>query len=64
MKKMKAVLIQSDVHIDVNLIPGYVAENIGQSAYQAVRRAYDNPEIRADFERWKAEKKAKNGNGK
>ncbi len=61
MKNMKAVLVRNDVHIDVNLIPKYVAENLAQSAYQAVRRAYDDPEIRAGYERWKAERETKSG---
>lgn len=64
MKKMKAVLTQGDVHIDVNLIPGYVAENLAQSAYQAVRGAYEDPEIRAGYERWKAERETADGSVK
>ena len=57
MKEVKAVLIRDDVHIDVDLIPGYVAENLAQSAHQAVLKAYEDPEIRAGYERWKAERK-------
>lgn len=61
MKKMKAVLVRNDGHIDVNLIPGYAAENLAQSAYQAVRRAYEDPEFRAEYERWKVEREANDG---
>ncbi len=58
------MLVQNDVHIDVNLIPKYAAENLAQSVYQAVRRAYDDPEIRAGYERWKAERESKIGDKK
>ena len=48
------------VRIDVDLIPEYVAENLAQSALKAIQKSYDDPEFRAEYERWKAERKAKN----
>lgn len=64
MKKMKAVPVRNNMCIDVNLIPGYAAENLAQSAYRAIRRAYDDPEIRAGYERWKAERETTGGSAK
>lgn len=40
-------------------IPGYVGENIAQTIYLGLLRAWDTPEIREDYERWKAERKAR-----
>lgn len=42
--------------IDLAAIPPYVAENLAQVALQEIRRAYNDPIIRADYERWKAER--------
>lgn len=59
MKEMKPVLVRDDVYIDVDLIPGYVAENLAQSALKAIQKSYDDPEFRAGYERWKAERETK-----
>ena len=40
-------------------VPGYVKENIAQVVYTSALRDWNNPEIRADYERWKAERKAR-----
>lgn len=61
MKKMQAMLVRDDVHIDVDLIPEYVAENLAQSALKAIQKSYDDPEFRAGYERWKTEREAKSG---
>lgn len=64
MRKIQPVLVRNDVHIDVDLIPGYVAENLAQSALKAIQKSYDDPEFRAEYERWKAERAVKGGNEK
>ena len=38
---------------------GYVAMNLAQAAYNAAKEAYQRPEIRADYERRKAERNAR-----
>lgn len=42
--------------IEPGRIPPHVAENLAQSALGAIQRAYRDPAIRADYERWKAER--------
>lgn len=45
------------VHINTGDIPAYVAVNLAQAASAAIHRAWENPEIRADYERWKEERR-------
>ena len=33
--------------------------NIGQLVFDAIQREFQNPEIRAEYERWKADRAAK-----
>lgn len=47
--------------IETAQIPAHVAENIAQVAFAGILRDYQNPTIRADYERWKAERAAKVG---
>lgn len=42
--------------IEPGRIPPHVAENLAQSALSAIQKAYRDPAIRADYERWKAER--------
>lgn len=44
------------VHINTSDIPAHVATNLAQALFEAIHREYDDPEVRADFERWKAER--------
>ncbi len=41
--------------IDVSLIPDYVAKDFAQAVLESVRRVYNDPDVQADFQRWKAE---------
>lgn len=47
------------VHINTSDIPAHVATNLAQALFEAIHREYDDPEVRADFERWKAERRAR-----
>lgn len=47
------------VHINTSDIPAHVATNLAQALFEAIHREYDDPEVRADFERWKAERQAR-----
>ena len=60
MRELKAVLITPAAPLDTAQIPAHVARNLAQVAHRALLRDWDNPEIRADYERWKAERSAKN----
>lgn len=59
MPNMKAVLITPASPLDTAQIPGHVARNLAQVAHKAILRDWSNPEIRADFERWKAERETR-----
>lgn len=60
-KKM-AVPVDSGAPVQINTgdIPAFVAVNLAQAAFEALHRAWENPEIQADYQRWKAERQ-KNG---
>ncbi len=47
------------VHINTSDIPAHVATNLAQALFEAIHREYDDPEVRADFERWEAERQAR-----
>ena len=45
--------------IQTSSIPAAVAMNLGQALFEAVKRDFQRPEVQADFERWKAERAAR-----
>jgi len=51
----------SSFHIDTANIPVYVGQNLAQMALLSIQEAYADPEIQADFRRWKAEREAEHG---
>lgn len=59
--QLRTVLVSNTVHIDTARIPKHVGQNIAQVALTAIQRDYQNPVIRADYERWKAARAAKGG---
>ena len=60
MRELKAVLITPAAPLDTAQIPAHVARNLAQAAHRAILRDWNEPTIRADYERWKAERSAKN----
>lgn len=57
---MRAVPIGAGaVHINTGSIPAHVGQNIAQVALRAIQRDYANPEVQADYQRWKAARAAK-----
>ena len=44
------------VHINTSDIPAHVATNLAQALFEAIHREYEDPEVQADFQRWKAER--------
>ena len=56
MKKEPAVRVTATGGIEPERIPAYVAENLAQVALRGILRAYNDPVIRADYERWMAQR--------
>ncbi len=59
-KNIKAVPTTGTMpRLDTKKIPKAERVNIGQLVFDAVQREFQNPEIRAEYERWKANRAAK-----
>lgn len=58
MKPKTTVPVDSgtQVQIETSDIPAFVAVNLAQAAFEALHRAWENPAIQADYQRWKAER--------
>lgn len=58
MKKMTTVPIDTGTPAQINTgsIPAYVATNLAQALFEAIHRAYNDPAIQEDYQRWKAER--------
>lgn len=50
------VELATDVHVNVNKIPPWVAEELAACLYRSVRNYFSVPENQAKFEKWKAER--------
>lgn len=61
--KKIAVPVDSGTPVQINTsdIPAFVAVNLAQAAFEALHRAWENPEIQADYQRWKAQKMKERG---
>ena len=49
------------VKIDTNSVPAYSATNLAQCLFRAIHADMDNPEIQADFLRWKNDRRKRYG---
>lgn len=47
------------VHINPELIPDTELNRLAHATLEATARAFEDPAVRADFERWKAERQKK-----
>lgn len=58
MRRMTTVPVDSgtQVHINTSDIPAHVATNLAQAVFEAIHREYADPEVQADYQRWKAER--------
>ena len=54
-------IVSATGSVDVSQIPGYVKENLAQSAYAGALRAWNDPEFRAGYEQWKSEHQTNGG---
>lgn len=55
---MGRIIEGQDVRINPDLIPAHVWKYLARDTLAAARRFYANPENRAKFEAWKAERDA------
>lgn len=58
MKNLRAVPLGSAPPVDTTSIPASTAHNIAQVAHRALLRDWNDPAIREDYRRWKAERAA------
>ena len=58
MRRLTTVPVDSGtpVHINTSDIPAHVATNLAQALFEAIHREYENPEVQADYRRWKEER--------
>lgn len=61
MKKQKVVLSRTSetVDIKINKIPKYQVDRMCKVVLEGTARLFEDPAVRADFERWKKEEAAK-----
>lgn len=61
MKRMATVPVDSGTPVQIHTsdIPAFVAVNLAQAAFEALHRAWENPDIREDYERWKAARQSR-----
>ena len=53
------VKVGTCANIEPEMIPAAVGREIARALLTAILRDYDDPEIKADFQRWKAERLTK-----
>lgn len=58
MKRLTTVPVDTNtpVHINTGDIPAHVATNLAQAVFEAIHREYEDPEVQADYQRWKEER--------
>lgn len=58
MKQMTTVPIDTGTTVKVRTadIPAHVAENLAQALFEALHREYADPDVQADYQRWRAER--------
>jgi len=58
MKTLRATVV-TNAPIAPQSIPGYQVDSLARSVVRAVRKYFEDPAVRADFERWQQEEAAK-----
>lgn len=58
MKRMTTVPESSGTPVQISTgdIPAHVATNLAQAVFEAIHREYMDPEVQADYLRWKEER--------
>lgn len=49
-----------DIRVDFDSIPAHETDTMARILLKAIAKAFENPAVREDFERWKKEKERKN----
>lgn len=49
-----------DVRVDFDSIPAHETDTMARILLKAIAKAFENPAVREDFERWKKEKGRRN----
>lgn len=47
--------------IATNEIPGYIKINLAEALFREIQKDFQRPDMKADYERWQAKQKAKEG---
>ena len=60
-QNMRAVPVNPGTGIKIRTadIPAHVGTDLAQSAFEAIRKAYADPAIQAEYKRWKTERAAR-----
>ncbi len=53
---------ENEPHVITKEIPPSVQFTLAQAAFEAIRRDFERPEVREDYERWKAARAKAAGN--
>lgn len=60
MKNLKAEPVGGEIpRLNVRAVPQYERKNLAQIVFEAVQREFQRPEVREEFEHWKAERAKK-----
>lgn len=54
--KMEALHMNNEIIIDADLIPKERIESMARAVLKAVKKAFEDPEVMKDYERWLAER--------
>ncbi len=59
MKRLATVPVASGTPVKIRTgdVPAHVAVNLAQTLFEALHREYSDPEVQADFQRWKEERR-------
>ena len=52
------VSVVCEGRIDTDLIPEYVGYNVAQIAFRSILEAWENPDVRERYQRWKDARKS------
>jgi hypothetical protein len=61
MRELTAVPVDPGTKISIQTreVPACVRVTLAQTLFEAIHRDFERPEVRADYERWKAEREAR-----
>lgn len=54
--KDRTIKTDASVRIEINEIPAYATKSLAQSVLEAIHYAWEDPQTREDYFRWRAER--------